>query len=191
MHKRTVAVALAAMFIGGGSSAAAADPDPPTQVSEIAAATKQVVPPYGADREQIADDRAMQVAQWYTAAANLEQWYAVAAWNDAVAANEAAAAASQPRMTRTTRTSNAPTRTSGDGSWDRIAQCESGGNWSINTGNGYYGGLQFSLGSWQSVGGTGLPSDASRETQILMGQRLQARSGWGSWPACSRRLGLL
>jgi len=75
--------------------------------------------------------------------------------------------------------------------WDALAQCEAGGNWSINTGNGYYGGLQFSLGSWQSVGGTGLPSDASRETQILMGQRLQARSGWGSWPACSRRLGLL
>jgi hypothetical protein len=75
--------------------------------------------------------------------------------------------------------------------WDALAQCEAGGNWSTNTGNGYYGGLQFSLGTWQSVGGTGLPSDASRETQILMGQRLQARSGWGSWPACSRRLGLI
>jgi hypothetical protein len=75
--------------------------------------------------------------------------------------------------------------------WDALADCESGGNWQINTGNGYYGGLQFSLGTWQSVGGTGLPSDASRETQILMGQRLQARSGWGSWPACSRRLGFL
>ncbi|HET6949282.1 MAG TPA: transglycosylase family protein [Acidimicrobiales bacterium] len=74
--------------------------------------------------------------------------------------------------------------------WDALAQCEAGGNWSINTGNGYYGGLQFSLSSWQSVGGTGLPSDASRETQILMGQRLQARSGWGSWPACSSKLGL-
>jgi hypothetical protein len=75
--------------------------------------------------------------------------------------------------------------------WDALADCESGGNWSINTGNGYYGGLQFSLSTWQSVGGTGLPSDASRETQILMGQRLQARSGWGSWPACSRRLGFI
>lgn len=75
--------------------------------------------------------------------------------------------------------------------WDALAQCESGGNWSINSGNGYYGGLQFSLSTWQSVGGTGLPSDASRETQILMGQRLQARSGWGSWPACSAKLGYL
>jgi hypothetical protein len=75
--------------------------------------------------------------------------------------------------------------------WDALADCESGGNWSINTGNGYYGGLQFSASTWRSVGGTGLPHEHSRETQILMGQRLQARSGWGSWPACSRELGLI
>jgi Transglycosylase-like domain len=75
-------------------------------------------------------------------------------------------------------------------SWDALAECESGGNWSINTGNGYYGGLQFSLSSWQAVGGPpGLPSEHSRETQIQMGQRLQAQSGWGAWPACSRELG--
>src|SRR5687768_8553280 len=58
-----------------------------------------------------------------------------------------------------------------DGSvWDRIAACESGGNWAINTGNGYYGGLQFSLSSWRGVGGVGLPSEASREEQIARGQ---------------------
>jgi resuscitation-promoting factor RpfA len=74
--------------------------------------------------------------------------------------------------------------------WDAVAQCESGGNWSINTGNGYYGGLQFSASSWRNVGGTGLPHEHSRETQILMGQRLQARAGWGSWPSCSSKLGL-
>lgn len=73
--------------------------------------------------------------------------------------------------------------------WDALAQCESGGNWHINTGNGYYGGLQFSLSSWQAVGGTGYPHEHSRETQILMGQRLQARQGWGAWPACTRKLG--
>jgi len=73
--------------------------------------------------------------------------------------------------------------------WDRLAQCESGGNWSINTGNGYYGGLQFSASTWRSVGGTGLPHQNSRETQIEMGRRLQARAGWGQWPACTRRLG--
>jgi Transglycosylase-like domain len=76
--------------------------------------------------------------------------------------------------------------------WDALADCESGGNWSINTGNGYYGGLQFSLSSWQAVGGPpGLPSDYSRETQIQMGQRLQARSGWGAWPACAAELGYI
>jgi LysM repeat protein len=79
----------------------------------------------------------------------------------------------------------------GDGSvWDRLAACEAGGNWAINTGNGYYGGLQFTLSSWQGVGGSGLPSNASREEQIMRGQMLQARSGWGAWPACSARLGL-
>jgi len=73
--------------------------------------------------------------------------------------------------------------------WDALAECESGGNWAINTGNGYYGGLQFSLSSWQAVGGSGLPSDASRETQIAMGQRLYERQGWGAWPYCTSQLG--
>jgi hypothetical protein len=73
--------------------------------------------------------------------------------------------------------------------WDALAQCESGGDWHINTGNGYYGGLQFSLGTWQAVGGTGFPNEASRETQITMGQRLYASSGWGAWPACTAQLG--
>jgi len=76
--------------------------------------------------------------------------------------------------------------------WDALAECESGGNWSINTGNGYYGGLQFSISSWQAVGGPpGLPSDYPRETQIQMGQRLQARQGWGAWPHCAAQLGYL
>jgi|SoiMethySBSTD1v2_1073268.scaffolds.fasta_scaffold65434_1 transglycosylase-like protein len=74
--------------------------------------------------------------------------------------------------------------------WDALAECESGGNWAANTGNGYYGGLQFSASTWHAVGGEGLPSDHSRETQIHFGQVLQARSGWGQWPACTRELGL-
>ena len=73
--------------------------------------------------------------------------------------------------------------------WDRLAKCEAGGNWATNTGNGYYGGLQFSASSWRGVGGTGLPHQNSREVQIEMGQRLQARAGWGQWPACTRKLG--
>jgi hypothetical protein len=74
--------------------------------------------------------------------------------------------------------------------WDRLAQCEAGGNWAINTGNGYYGGLQFSAQSWHAVGGSGLPHQASRETQIAMGERLRSAQGWGAWPSCSAKLGL-
>ncbi len=88
------------------------------------------------------------------------------------------------------QTAVALTVSASDGSvWDRIATCEAGGNWAINTGNGYYGGLQFSLSSWQAAGGTGLPSDASRAEQIARGQILQARQGWGAWPVCSIKAG--
>ncbi len=74
--------------------------------------------------------------------------------------------------------------------WERLAQCESGGNWAINTGNGYYGGLQFNLGSWQGVGGAGYPHQNSKWEQIHRAELLQARQGWGAWPACSRKIGL-
>ncbi len=75
-----------------------------------------------------------------------------------------------------------------DGSvWDKIAKCESGGNWSINTGNGYYGGLQFSAATWHSVGGTGVASDHSREEQIKRAEMLQKRSGWGQWGCAHAR----
>lgn len=74
--------------------------------------------------------------------------------------------------------------------WTDLAECESHGTWDIDTGNGYYGGLQFSLGSWRSVGGTGYPHENPRATQIEMGRRLQARQGWAAWPHCSAELGL-
>ena len=61
--------------------------------------------------------------------------------------------------------------------WSGVAQCESGGNWSINTGNGYYGGLQFSLSTWQAYGGPGYPHQQSRETQIAVAERLRAAAG--------------
>jgi uncharacterized protein YgiM (DUF1202 family) len=74
--------------------------------------------------------------------------------------------------------------------WDELARCESSGNWSINTGNGYYGGLQFSLQTWRGFGGTGMPHQASRLEQIKIAERVLAVQGWGAWPACSRKLGL-
>ncbi|TYL45366.1 DUF348 domain-containing protein [Nocardioides sp. BGMRC 2183] len=75
--------------------------------------------------------------------------------------------------------------------WDQLAQCESGGNWAINTGNGYYGGLQFNLGTWQSYGGSGMPHENSREQQIAIAEKVRAATGgYGSWPACAASLGL-
>ncbi len=78
----------------------------------------------------------------------------------------------------------------GSGVWDAIARCESGGNWSINTGNGYSGGLQFSGSTWRAYGGTGSAHQASREQQIAVAERVQAAQGWGAWPSCTRKLGL-
>jgi len=77
--------------------------------------------------------------------------------------------------------------------WDRLAQCEASGNWSINTGNGYYGGLQFYQPTWESFGGKQYAPRAdlaSRSQQIAVAEKVLARQGWGAWPACSRKLGL-
>lgn len=71
--------------------------------------------------------------------------------------------------------------------WDAIAQCESGGNWAINTGNGYYGGLQFTLGTWQANGGSGMPNQASRQEQIRVAENVLRTQGIGAWPVCGRR----
>jgi hypothetical protein len=77
--------------------------------------------------------------------------------------------------------------------WDAIASCESGGNWSTNTGNGYYGGLQFSDGTWDSYGGEAYAAtadDATRSEQIKIAEKVLAGQGWGAWPTCSRRAGV-
>lgn len=74
--------------------------------------------------------------------------------------------------------------------WDSLAQCESSGNWGINSGNGYAGGLQFSPSTWAAYGGTGSAANASREQQIAVAERVQAGQGWGAWPSCAAKLGL-
>lgn len=80
-----------------------------------------------------------------------------------------------------------------DSDWDRLAQCESGGNWAINTGNGYQGGVQFSPSTWAAYGGTQFAptaNQATREQQIAIAEKTLAGQGWGAWPACSAKLGL-
>ncbi len=80
-----------------------------------------------------------------------------------------------------------------DSVWDKIAQCESGGNWSINLGSGYYGGLQMLGSTWRAYGGTEFAPRAdlaTREQQIAVAERIKADVGYKAWPTCSRKLGL-
>ncbi|GAA2922531.1 MULTISPECIES: transglycosylase family protein [Streptomyces] len=75
--------------------------------------------------------------------------------------------------------------------WDAVAQCEAGGNWSINTGNGYYGGLQFSASTWSGYGGTkyaATADQATKEQQIEIGEKVLAGQGKGAWPVCGKGL---
>jgi nucleoid-associated protein YgaU len=81
----------------------------------------------------------------------------------------------------------APAQASPD--WDAIAKCESGGNWGISTGNGYYGGLQFTPGTWRANGGSGSPASASREEQIRVAENVLKTQGIGAWPVCGKRAG--
>lgn len=97
------------------------------------------------------------------------------------------AAVSAAGLALSATAANAATPTS---TWDALAQCESGGNWSINTGNGFSGGLQFTPSTWAAYGGTGSPENASREQQIAVAERVQASQGWGAWPSCASQLGL-
>ena len=104
---------------------------------------------------------------------------------------------SSPKSTTPRKSSNSGSSSSSSSSstpsgsvWDKLAQCEAGGNWSINTGNGFYGGLQFTLSTWRAYGGTGMPHEASREEQIAVAERVQDAQGWGAWPACTSKLGI-
>lgn len=118
------------------------------------------------------------------------------------AQEEAQAQAERKRQEAAQRATQAPIRSTysggGDGdpnnpaTWDRLAQCESGGNWSINTGNGYSGGLQFHPQTWTGHGGGQYAQyayQATREQQIEIGKRVQASQGWAAWPACTRSFG--
>ncbi len=74
--------------------------------------------------------------------------------------------------------------------WAALRKCESGGNYAINSGNGYYGAYQFASGTWRKLGYSGLPHEASPATQDEAARKLQSQQGWAPWPACTRKLGL-
>jgi uncharacterized protein YukE len=96
----------------------------------------------------------------------------------------------QARQPAGTAASGQRAASSGYSVWDRLAECESGGDWGIATGNGYYGGLQFDANTWAAYGGSGYAHQASREQQIAVAERVLAAQGWAAWPACSAQLGL-
>lgn len=102
--------------------------------------------------------------------------------------------ASKPRASASKPIAGTPVDVADGSVWDRLARCESGGNWAINTGNGYYGGLQFNAGTWLSNGGgqyAPYAHLATREQQIDIASRLHAARGFKPWPSCARKLGLL
>ncbi|MEU9041574.1 MULTISPECIES: transglycosylase family protein [unclassified Kitasatospora] len=106
----------------------------------------------------------------------------------AVVAGAAAAALPVVGLVTATSASAAPAS-----AWDSVAQCESGGNWSINTGNGFHGGLQFSPGTWKAYGGTAYAPQANQATraqQIAVAEKVLASQGPGAWPVCSKKAGL-
>jgi uncharacterized protein YabE (DUF348 family) len=97
----------------------------------------------------------------------------------------------KPAPTTTTDTTPSTPSTGSTSAWDRIAECESGGNWAANTGNGYYGGLQFDHGTWAAYGGTAYANNAngaSKAQQIAIAEKVKAdRGGYGAWPVCGKR----
>jgi hypothetical protein len=94
-----------------------------------------------------------------------------------------------PAPAPTPKPVTAAARPSDDLIWQRLRNCEAGGRYERNSGNGYYGAYQMSAGTWRSLGHKGLPHQAPPEVQDEAARKLQARSGWGQWPACSRRVG--
>jgi len=118
--------------------------------------------------------------------AEVKQWYATGGieLTDQQAADVATWLNAQPPRARFASTGTV---------WDRLAKCESGGNWAINTGNGYTGGLQFADSTWRSNGGAQFAPrafQATREEQITVAQRLHSKAGFAPWPGCRAKLGL-
>ena len=98
--------------------------------------------------------------------------------------------AAVPFVSAASLTMAAPAEAASTSTWERLSGCEASENWKANTGNGYYGGLQFSLSSWRAVGGKGYPHQNSKAEQIYRAEKLLKLQGWGAWPTCSRKLGL-
>jgi flagellar biosynthesis GTPase FlhF len=132
--------------------------------------------------------QAQQAAQQQAAAQQAQQQQAAQAQQ--AQQQQAAQAQQAAQQQQAAQAAPAPAASSLSNDFARLRQCESGGNYGDNTGNGYYGAYQFSQSTWQGLGYSGLPSDASPAQQDQAAQQLQAQRGWSPWPSCSAQLGL-
>lgn len=201
-HLRTHVVKLsiglvATIAAGVGVGVAVADAPPTSQIAieeapAFQAADLRVAPaPLPATDHGQREDALADRAEVVQLQAEAEARRAAEAAAQAEAEREAAREAERRRQEQQ-QAAAAPAQPSGS-VWDRLAQCESGGNWAYNGSSGYDGGLQFHPNTWNAYKPSGYPAyayQASREQQIAVAERVLASQGWDAWPACSRKLGL-
>ena len=180
---------------------APAEPGAQITVTRVTTVTETAVEPFDAPEETTDDPEALEGERTVTepgTPGEREVTYNVTRVNGVETARERGAETvlteARPAVVRVgTKPKPAVPQSSRGGIWDSIAQCESGGNWSINTGNGFSGGLQFHPQTWTGHGGgqyAPTAAQATREQQIAIAEKVQASQGWGAWPACTSRLGL-
>jgi resuscitation-promoting factor RpfB len=192
--KKTLLWAMLTLFVATPVLVAWVIPDGGTPSQEVVTTTTTTTPQvnYGAAEAAIGAYEA-QVAAYKQA--QLDAFFAELQRQEAARKAQEAQKAEQAR-TAARAAQNAPQATSGvSGSvWDRLAQCETGGNWSHPTvSGGFSGGLMFHYATWNAYGGQTYASTASgatREQQIIVAEKILAAGGWGQWPGCSRKLGL-
>ena len=176
-------------------------PDTQITVTRIATADETVVEPYQAPEETVEDPEATEGERTVVEPAvpgEREVTYTITRVNgvetERVRGAETVLTEATPAVVSVgTKPAPAVPQSSQGSTWDAIAQCESGGNWSINTGNGFSGGLQFHPQTWTGHGGgqyAPTAAQATREQQIAIAEKVLASQGWGAWPACTARLGL-
>lgn len=183
---RPLALATATtLAVASGVALAPQDPHPPVLRLSPAVAAANTVPRPSVDdlraSRSIGARRAMTRARIRAAQRARERARALARKQAAAAARERAAA---------TSTATTATATGVPAVWEALVQCEATGNWAANTGNGFYGGPQFSLGTWAANGGYGMPYAASPAEQVEVARRVLATQGVGAWPICGPLVGL-
>lgn len=192
MKRALIAACLVAVVVGGIIQFAPESPK--TEVGMVSGPGVDELLRQSNEKKATEAQFAVEQAEREAAGAAYREQMDAEARAKARTARTAAAAEAAKRAARSRpRQAPAPAQervVSGD-VWGRLAACESGGNpRAVGGGGRYFGAFQFSLGTWRSVGGTGNPIDHPYGTQLAFAQKLQARSGWGQWPYCARKLGL-